>query len=261
MTLVQALGLVDTRLVALVGAGGKTSLMFALTREFVDTGESVLLTTTTRLAADEAAGPWPEIVATAATDVIDAALRPAGAILVHAGVDATAGKALGLDPYTVDRVAGSGAFNRIVVEADGTARRPLKVPAVHEPVIPETADAVVAVAGMSAVGRSCGESVFRIEMWSRLTGLAKGDIVTAESVSHAANHPEGLAKGAPSAARRVLLLNQADTPDRIAAGHDIAHRLAAMGSRSFATVVIARLRPGPEIADIIVLDPEIKVPR
>jgi len=242
MTLVEALGLADARLIALVGAGGKTSLMFALTREFVDAGESVLLTTTTRLAAAEVAGPWPEIVATESTETFDSTPRPAGAVLVHAGIDATAGKAIGLDPVAVDRVAASGTFDRILVEADGAARRPLKVPAAHEPVIPQMADTVVAVAGLSAVGRPCGETVFRIEAWSRVSGLVESDIVTAESVSHAASHPEGLTKGAPATARRVLVLNQADTPDRIAAGRDIARRLAEKNEVPFGRAVITRLK-------------------
>jgi len=261
MTLVEALGLADARLIALVGAGGKTSLMFALAREFVDFGESALLTTTTRLAADEVTGSWPEFVATDPKDVVDAAPRSAGAIIAHAGIDAAAGKAIGLDPEAIDRIAASGAFDRILVEADGAARRPLKVPAAHEPVIPQTADTVVAVAGLSAVGRPCGEAVFRIEMWSRLTGLAEGNSVTAESISHAANHPDGLTKGAPATARRVLLLNQADAPDRVAVGRDIACRVADGEGQAVARVVISRLRPAPEIADVFTLDPGSELPR
>ena len=56
--LTGALGLERARLVSLCGAGGKTTLMFALAREWVGAGERVLITTTTKIARDEAAGPW-----------------------------------------------------------------------------------------------------------------------------------------------------------------------------------------------------------
>ena len=41
-SLIDALGLVSARLISLVGAGGKTNLMFALAREFAAVGERVL---------------------------------------------------------------------------------------------------------------------------------------------------------------------------------------------------------------------------
>jgi len=208
MTLIKALGLADARLIALIGAGGKTSLMFALAKEFADTGDTVLLTTTTRLAADEAAGPWPEIIATDPAEIVAAAPPTAGAVLVHAGIDAVSDKVIDLDAETVDRVTASKVFDRILIEVDGAARRPLKVPAAHEPVIPRAADTVIAVAGLSGVGRPLsGETVFRTEAWSGLTGLAAGDAVTATSVTDAATHAQGFAKGAPATAVRTLFLN------------------------------------------------------
>src|SRR4030067_2612685 len=54
--LVRALGLEQARLISLCGAGGKTTLMFCLAREFVEAGERVLVTTTTKIARDEAQG-------------------------------------------------------------------------------------------------------------------------------------------------------------------------------------------------------------
>ena len=38
----------------------------------------------------------------------------------------------------------------LLVEADGAKRKPLKVPAEHEPVIPEDTDMVIGIAGASA---------------------------------------------------------------------------------------------------------------
>ena len=48
-SLIDALELVSARLISLVGAGGKTNLMFGLAREFAAAGERVLVTTTTKI--------------------------------------------------------------------------------------------------------------------------------------------------------------------------------------------------------------------
>ena len=54
MRLVEALALKGARVVSLTGSGGKTTLMFAIASEFLATGERVLLTTTTKIARQEA---------------------------------------------------------------------------------------------------------------------------------------------------------------------------------------------------------------
>ena len=46
-----------------------------------------------------------------------------------------------------------GFCDLLLVEADGSRRRPLKVPAVHEPVIPSFADMVVGVIGLDCIGK------------------------------------------------------------------------------------------------------------
>lgn len=52
----------------------------------------------------------------------------------------------------------------VLVEADGARHRPLKIPAEHEPVIPENADKIVVVMGSFALGRSFGEVCYRSEL-------------------------------------------------------------------------------------------------
>ena len=42
----------------------------------------------------------------------------------------------------------------VLVEADGAKRFPLKAPAAHEPVIPDETRLVIAVAGLSGVGKN-----------------------------------------------------------------------------------------------------------
>ena len=52
MPLIEQLGLQDARLIALCGAGGKTSLLYALGREWAIKKEKVVLTTSTHIQAE-----------------------------------------------------------------------------------------------------------------------------------------------------------------------------------------------------------------
>ncbi len=264
--LIEALALDRSRVIALCGAGGKTTLMLTLADECVQRGERVLITTTTRIGSREVAGRWPMFEAIRADDVSRAAgsalpRDTSGAIVVYTAKSADGEKLIGLDPHLVDALSESRPFDRILVEADGAARRPLKAPDAHEPVIPASTDVVILVCGLSGVGWPLSdERVFRPERWSALTGIAAGAIVTPPSVADVIVHPDGVARGAPSHARRLLFLNQADTPERKAIGREIADRLRQRrdqmlpGSRAPVypeRVAIGTLLPAPAVIELV----------
>ena len=257
--LIGALGLEHSRLISLCGAGGKTTLMFSLARELVAAGERVLITTTTKIARDEADG-WPSFAATTQEQVLEHARRllpesrreRSGAVIAYSRVGGDGYRLVGLAPELIDEVAQSGRFDRILVEADGSARKPLKAPAAHEPVIPSATDAVIIVAGINGLGLPLNEdNLFRAEIWSRVTGLALGDLISAESLARCVAHSDGLARGCPARARKMLFLNQADTPERCAEAKRVAECLAAAPGHGLDRVVIGWLLPRPEIDGIM----------
>lgn len=263
--LVQALGIGQARLISLCGAGGKTTLMFSLAREFVAAGERVLVTTTTKIARDEAEG-WPSFTAASAEQVLRNARRllaesgkkRAGAVIAYSEVAADGYRLIGFAPELVDELAQAGEFDRILVEADGSARKPLKAPAAHEPVIPSATQAAIIVAGMNGLGLPlCEDSVFRANIWSRLSGLALGAPVDAESLARVVIHPDGFARGGPAKAHTTLFLNQADTPERGADATRVAEFLAMAPTNTVERVVIGCLLPQPNIVGIVSLQKSI----
>jgi molybdenum cofactor cytidylyltransferase len=247
-SLVQWLGLETVRVISICGAGGKTSLMVALVREMSVGGERVLATTTTRMAVAEAEGPWRPREIRGHEHLLAGMDDGPGAILAYQAVDKERGKLIGLAPETIDEVARTGRFDRIIVEADGARHNPLKAPGPNEPVFPSTTGAVVIVVGASGIGKPLDEdTVFRAEAWSALTGLPATRPVTPESVARMVVHPEGLGKGAPRHARRVLFVNQADTQQRREAATQVLDCVFSMSGLVPERAVVGSLQPSPSI--------------
>lgn len=214
---------------SLTGGGGKTSLMFHLARQLARAGKRVLTTTTTRIAV-----PTPDqsetvfVNADPATILRQAAAcrQSANHVTAAAAYMADGGKLKGFAPEAVGAFAESGLFDWIIVEADGSARRPLKAPAEHEPVIPPGTTVLVAVAGVEVLGQPLtDEMVFRCELAGKLMGLATGEPVTEDALARLFTHPLGSFKDAPSGARRFIFLNKADDPERRARAARVAELL------------------------------------
>ena len=72
-------------------------------------------------------------------------------------------------------------FEYVLVEADGSAQRPFKAHAPHEPVIPKEANQTICVVGASGFGRPIRETVHRYELYVNLSGATEDQAVTPET--------------------------------------------------------------------------------
>lgn len=223
--------LAPTGVIALTGGGGKTSLLYALASEHAARGQAVLCTTTTRMAKT---GPdeGPKILRLLlCEDPADIPPPQDGALL--AGKQTKPGRnpeyLHGYAPEEIDALNARRIAPRIIVEADGASRRPLKAPAAHEPQVPSSTSVLIGVIGLCCMGKPlCDENVFRSELFSRVTGLAPFAPVTPEAVAALVLSPEGLFKACPPTAHKLLLCNQAD----LAGAEEAALALARAVRRS-----------------------------
>lgn len=213
--LVESLGLGCGGVVTLVGAGGKTTLMFALARELSAAGHTVLTTTTTKIQLPTKSQSSFVFEVRHADDLlvqIDRMDPPPTHLTVLAPAQDHPMKRTGLSPAHIDTLAASGRFRWILVEGDGAARKPLKAPAAHEPVIPASCDCVIVVAGLDGVGQPLDEDhVHRADLFANLSGLAPGEVVTPAALATVLAHPCGGLKGVAEGARVFVFLNKADT--------------------------------------------------
>lgn len=247
-TLPECLGLAGGGVISLVGAGGKTTLMFALAHLLSAAGEPVLTTTTTKIFIPEPEQS-PQLVLGETLDHLKASLdtkrRQYAHITAAKGVAPDGRKLIGLDPSWVDHLHCEKIFRWIVVEADGAAGRPLKAPAPHEPVLPASSRWDVAVAGLESVGSPLqGDRVFRAERFSELTGLHAGMQVMPEHIAELVCHPEGLFRHTPEHAARILFLNKAENASRKAAALSIASEITAKDTCPIDRLVVGSVQRG-----------------
>ena len=171
-SLYQALHLDEqTKTIAFVGGGGKTTLLYALAEELQRHGQSVVVTTTTHMQR-----PKNFFVA----EKFDAACRgqlEKKSILV-AGRPCGDGKLSPVAAAFFAVLAESADY--LLVEADGAKRLPLKVPDLHEPVLPEHVDLVVGVAGIDAIGKRIGDICHRAQRTADFLGKSLDDVVEEE---------------------------------------------------------------------------------
>ena len=256
-TLPAALGLGSgPELVAFVGGGGKTSLLFALAAALPG---RVIITTTTRIFAAQMRLA-PAVVYADDLSPLGTLLDVHGRCLVVGHVDGD--KARGVDPDLPGRLLARPDVDAVVVEADGSRMRPVKAPAEHEPVIPPQATLVVPVAGLDALEGPLDEVAHRAEIVKRIRnyelgirneeqgsvpspsgrglgrgsdipspsgrGLGRGSIaggqewLTPAELARVLIHPDGGLKGVPERARFVPFLNKVENPARLAAARTAA---------------------------------------
>lgn len=189
--------------VAVVGAGGKKSTLYALAAEL----DRAVLTATVRIPPFE--GHVSRLVVTdSPTDVLGTNDRwPLGLV---PGRDGDRDRYLGYDTETIDRIA-AATDAPVLVKADGARRRLFKAPADDEPQIPALASVVVPVASVRAVGEPLDdETVHHPEHVAALTGRAVDEQIHANDLVTVLTHPDGGLKGVPADARVTPLLNMVD---------------------------------------------------
>lgn len=250
MTLVEALGVGVGDVVALVGGGGKTTVMFRLAREVAAQGAPVLTTTTTHIFGEQVALAPAHVRAGEATqETVLAALAAHRHVLVVGATDPATGRAAGipLDLFGHLRAWCPGVC--LLNEADGSRGRGFKAPAPHEPAIPPETTLVVPVVGADVLGQALdAEHVHRAELVERLTGAAPGARVTPEMVATVLAHPEGGRKNVPAGARVVVLINKVETLADREPARETARRL--LREPAIESVVLGAARASEPVFEV-----------
>lgn len=211
MDLVNRFRLSGSSRIALVGSGGKTTLMFQLAKDYQT---RVILTTSTHMAQDQLKGADHHIEVHDGGDIPDPAENLQGDVLLFTGPPVETNRVGGLDPELLENLLKlADSWNcPLIIEADGARKLPLKAPADHEPPIPHFVDTVITVIGLSGLGKPLNEKwVHRPEYFSRLVDLPLESVINSHHLVHALTSDGGGLKNIPSRAHKILLFNQIDS--------------------------------------------------
>ncbi len=206
MKLHLALGITPGDAVAFVGAGGKSSAILTVAGELTEAGMTVLVAPTTKMMLKEAEKIGPLLT----SEDLDELRTKAKATLSEGASGVVVGSGLlsknrvgGVEPAWISALA--SLADVVLVEADGSRRRPIKGTADHEPALPDAATLVVAVGNIGAFGAPVDEeNVHRPELFSKLTGIEAGQSITARAFARAL--AQGSLGDLPGGARPAALI-------------------------------------------------------
>jgi len=236
LSLLKALRVKSTPCIAFIGAGGKTTAMIQLAREL---SSLVIVTATTHLGIWQTELADKHIITETPAPIEELEHGLNGVILITGELDGDRTKPINNELLNwLHQFCGYHAIP-LLVEADGARQKPLKAWAEHEPPIPAFVEQVLELVGLSGIGKILeDENVHRPEIFSRLSGLQRGEIITVDAVTRILLHEDGGQKNIPSGARRSILLNQADTPELQSIAHVMSHSLHG----KFDSVVVSNLK-------------------
>ncbi len=162
---------IEKGVTAVIGSGGKTSLIHTLAKELPG---RVILCTTTLIYPSEI---YLTLISPSRSE-LEAALQKHG--VVCAGEPAGNGKikALKISMETLAELA-----EYVLVEADGAKQKPLKAHEAHEPVIPELSNQTICVVGALGFDVPIAVSTHRPERFAVLAGVSTDDPAAPEMMA------------------------------------------------------------------------------
>lgn len=187
---------IEPGITAIIGSGGKSTLLRTLGLELMRAGGRVLICTTTHM-FPVAGVPWdgssrrldavpwkPEALHTPGCTCEACAGLARGSICQAGVLDPETGK-LSSPAEPLDQLA--QRFDYVLAEADGSKRLPLKAHASWEPVVPVGTANAVWIVGASGFGRPINEAVHRPELFCERCGCKPADLATPERVAQTLN--------------------------------------------------------------------------
>ena len=207
-TLLEAFSFSMGDVVCVVGAGGKTTVLYSLATELRKLAMNVIATTTTRMQISSNKAISRSLFVREEHDnwVIELgeylSLHGLATLVETRERD---DKLIGIDSNRIVEILHLAEY--ILIEGDGARSRSLKAPAEHEPVIPTETTLCVLVVGFDVLGEVVNEkSVHRLDIVRKLSGVKQGGLVTDSVIVDAL--VKGYGPKLKTVARTIVFLNK-----------------------------------------------------
>ncbi len=192
MRFAQALG-IKRGVTAIIGGGGKTSLLLRLAAELLDSG-SVILCATAKM--------YPPVAIKTLISPAEEEIAYAMQVnrLLCVGEETPEGK-LTLPLSQIPMLARQADF--VLCEADGSRGLPLKAHSANEPVIPKEANKTILVIGIDGIGEPVISAAHRPELYAKLINVGLHHAVTPLDAANVARL---------EALHDIVYINKVETP-------------------------------------------------
>lgn len=196
-------------LIAIVGAGGKTTTMYTLAAELAQRGNRIVTTTTTNIYVPRQGETDTLIVATDTPNMlkmVNNAWQQHRRVTV-AGKVTAAGKLGSIQPDQPYALLKSSGADVVIVEADGARHSMIKAPAEYEPVTPLQTNAALLVISAEAINQPLNADIaHRPERIAAALEIEQGDILTPQRIAHLMTSTQGAMKNIPEQTVVYLLI-------------------------------------------------------
>ena len=213
-------------IISLVGGGGKTTIMYELAEYFAKQGRKVVVLTTTHIWLPREKDGTDSVAQEYATTQEELEfLWQQGLYGIIGSLEPCTGKLV--TPAQEPLEAALQACDIALIEADGAKQMPCKLPAEHEPVLLESSDIVIAVAGLDALGKSLEEGCFRWQLGRELFASSCNLLLDAAKLAQILLSEQGSRKSVGTRAYYIAL-NKCDVVEH-AQAEGLRELLVAQG--------------------------------
>ena len=226
-------------IISVVGAGGKTTVIRRLAREYEEEGQASIVTTTTHMWQPE------EGFYLRAPDLEMLYRMLKRRRQVWAGCPEPDGKMSAFPTAFLEAVRMLAV--PVIIEADGAKGQSVKVPGDHEPALWGKTMVLLGVAGLDAVGGQIRDVCHRPEQAAAFLNKRPEDTLECEDIVTIGLSDMGMKKFMDPFMKYHIILNKADNAERIRTGERIAGLLAEKGFHN--VVLTAELGGSHECTD------------
>lgn len=184
-------------IVSVVGSGGKTTFMYKLSKEL--SNKKVIITTSTKMFIPKEDEKFNIIF-----------LNESKNINLEKGINFLIGEIVSENKFHTnvelidENVYG---FDYLLIESDGSKRKPLKGWNETEPVISKRTNKTVGIIPIDIIGKIAKEDIIhRIEKFSKISLISEGEEITPEAIANVISNKNGLFKN--SVGEKILFLNK-----------------------------------------------------
>ena len=204
MSICELLDITCGSVLAVVGCGGKTSIIRLIADK--NTDRKVLISPTTKILPMTDDDADDGVISRGTVCQCEAHIPQTGLQCLGVYNDET-GKLEALPGHILAKLV--PRYDVSLLEADGSQGLPCKGWRCYEPVVPEYCTHTVGIVTMRALGaKVSGATVHRIPEFSSLTGLHEGDFIDMQALVIMVCSPQGMFKN--SVGRRYLIVNQVE---------------------------------------------------